>query len=61
MMFSSSNLLQPGYAFVKLMKTSMQVEDGKMEVNFGAANSTDAPLSIMVLKTSCASGGVALA
>ena len=49
-MFSSSDLLQPGYAFIKLTKTGMQVEDGETEVNFSTANSTDAPLGIMIPK-----------
>jgi hypothetical protein len=47
-MFSSGDLLQLGYAFVKLTKTGIRVEDGKTEVDFGVANGMDAPLGIMV-------------
>ena len=49
-MFLSSDLLQSGYTFIELTKTSLWMEDGKTEVNFGTSNSMDTPLGIMVPK-----------
>ena len=49
-MFSSSDLLQPGYAFIKLTKTGVWMEDGETIVNFSISNGMDAPLGIMVPK-----------
>ena len=49
-MFSSSDLLQLGYAFIELTKTGVWMEDGESEVNFSASNDTDAPNGIVVPK-----------
>ena len=49
-MFSSSDLFQFRDAFRELLKTSVGVKDGKMEVNFSRANSANTPLCIMIPK-----------
>ena len=49
-MFLSSDLFQFRDAFRELLKTSVGVKDGKTEVNFSRANSTNTPLCIVIPK-----------
>ena len=49
-MFSSSDLFELGYAFLKVPKTGVWMEDREMEVDLARTKGTNAPLCIMIPK-----------